>query len=51
MKSLKQLWLEEEGQGMTEYAVVLVSIVAVLLAALVIFRGKINTYLSDIKFT
>lgn len=51
MKSVKQLYLEEWGQGMTEYAVVLASIVAVVIAALVILRDKISTYLSFIKFT
>lgn len=50
MKSVRQLW-QEEAQGLTEYAVVLMVIVAVVIGVLASFVAKINAYLSAIKFT
>ena len=50
MNLVKKLWKEEEGQGLTEYAVVLVAIVGIVIAALVIFGDKIKTYITNINF-
>lgn len=50
MNLVKKLWKEEEGQGLTEYAVVLVAIVGIVVAALVIFGDKIKQYITDINF-
>ena len=42
MKKLVALLKEEEGQGMTEYGLIIGLIVVIVVAALVIFRTKIT---------
>jgi pilus assembly protein Flp/PilA len=41
MKKIKALFREEEGQGMTEYGLVLGIIAVAVVAALVLLRGQI----------
>lgn len=48
MAKLKGLFLEEEGQGMTEYAIVLGVIAVGAIAALVLFGGKITAFITNI---
>ena len=47
----KRLVKEEEGQGMTEYALIIGIVAVFLVAALVIFRGKIADLFNNIQFT
>ncbi|MEA4925949.1 MAG: Flp family type IVb pilin [Syntrophomonadaceae bacterium] len=49
MNFLKKLWQEEEGQGLTEYAIIVAALVVVIVAAITIFGEQINTFVSDIK--
>ena len=41
--TLKRLWLDESGQGATEYILILVVVVALVLA----FKGKIVQIITD----
>lgn len=49
MNLMNRLFREEEGQGMTEYAIVLAGIVGVVAAALLIFGPKINDFITAIN--
>lgn len=49
MNIFKRLCKEEEGQGLTEYALVVAGLVAVIIAAVTIFGGKINTFVGGIS--
>ena len=52
MKALMaRLWKEEAGQGMTEYALIIGIVAVFLVAALVVFRGKIADLFSQVQFT
>ena len=42
-KTLKQLWEDESGQGATEYILILVVVVALVMA----FKGKITTIIGE----
>ena len=48
MNLLKNLVVEEEGQGMTEYGVVLGVIAVAVVGTLVTLRGEIETMFSDV---
>ena len=41
MNVLKRLWKEEEGQGMTEYGLIIGIVSVLLITVLVAFRGKL----------
>lgn len=49
MKLMKRLWREEEGQGLTEYALLLAALVIIIIVALAIFGNKINAFISGIN--
>lgn len=49
MKLMKRLWKEEEGQGLTEYALVLAMIVIVVTAVLLIFKPKLGNLINGIE--
>jgi len=38
---LKRLWKEEEGQGMTEYGLIIGLVAILLIAALISFKDKL----------
>ncbi|MFZ3577021.1 Flp family type IVb pilin [Virgibacillus sp. DJP39] len=48
MKKLKGLFLEEEGQGMTEYGLVLGVIAVGVVAVLITMRGQIKTMFDNV---
>ena len=48
MQKLKGLFLEEEGQGMTEYAIVLGVIAVGAIGVLVTFGGDITAYITKV---
>ncbi|KGX83387.1 MULTISPECIES: Flp family type IVb pilin [Pontibacillus] len=48
MELLKQLVVEEEGQGMTEYGLVLGVIAVAVVGILVSLRGEITTMFQDV---
>lgn len=49
LNKMKNLFVGEEGQGMTEYALVLGIIAIGAIAALVLLRGQINTLITNVK--
>jgi pilus assembly protein Flp/PilA len=48
MKKVKALFVEEQGQGMTEYALVLGTVVVAVIAALALFGPKLGTLFNDV---
>ncbi|WP_141771926.1 Flp family type IVb pilin [Rossellomorea aquimaris] len=42
MNKLKQLAVEEEGQGLSEYGLVVAGVVVIVVAALALLEGEIN---------
>jgi pilus assembly protein Flp/PilA len=42
LKKMKALFTEEEGQGMTEYGLILALIAVAVIGVLVAFRGQIS---------
>ncbi len=48
---LKRLWKEEEGQGMTEYGLIIALIAVLLIGTLVAFKDKIAAVFTGMKFT
>jgi pilus assembly protein Flp/PilA len=46
--ALAQTREEEDGQGLTEYALILTLIAVVAIAALTLFGGKVTSYLSTV---
>jgi pilus assembly protein Flp/PilA len=48
MKKMKALFVEEQGQGMTEYGLVLGAVAVVVVAACVILKDKIGALLEGI---
>ncbi|WP_394139282.1 Flp family type IVb pilin [Cytobacillus oceanisediminis] len=51
LNRIKGLFIEEEGQGMTEYGMILGLVAVGVIAALIALKGKIVTLFTDIKFT
>lgn len=49
MKKLANLWREEDGQGMTEYGLVLGLIAVAVVTTLVFLRGEIVKIFEDVK--
>ncbi|QIZ07072.1 Flp family type IVb pilin [Priestia megaterium] len=49
MKKMKALLTEEQGQGMTEYGLVLAGIAVVVVAAVVILKDKIGDIFDSIS--
>jgi pilus assembly protein Flp/PilA len=47
MKKMRALFTEEEGQGMTEYGLVLGIIAVAVVAILVAMRGQITTLFTN----
>ncbi|MDA8211193.1 MAG: Flp family type IVb pilin [Clostridia bacterium] len=47
---LKRLWKEQEGQGMTEYGLIIALIAVLLTATLIAFKDKIAAVFNDMKF-
>jgi len=39
---LKNLWRDEQGQGLTEYALIIAFVAVVIIAVLIAFRGQIE---------
>jgi pilus assembly protein Flp/PilA len=48
MKKMKSLFTEEQGQGMTEYGLVLGVIAVAVVVALVALRGQITTLYNNV---
>lgn len=40
---LKSLWSDEQGQGLTEYALIIAFVSVVIIAVLIAFRGQIES--------
>lgn len=51
MNLMMRLFKEEEGQGMTEYALIIGIVAVFLIAVLVLFRNKIGNLFNDMSFT
>ncbi len=49
MNTIKRLVHEEEGQGMAEYALILVAIAVACIAAYKLLGGEINNTIDDVK--
>jgi pilus assembly protein Flp/PilA len=49
LNEIKNLVAEEEGQGMTEYGLLLAVIVVVVVAALALLKGSITSLFTDIQ--
>ncbi|NHC41382.1 Flp family type IVb pilin [Bacillus sp. MM2020_1] len=49
MKKMKALLTEEQGQGMTEYGLVLAGIAVVVVGAVVILKDKIGAIFTSIS--
>lgn len=51
MKLMRRLWKEEEGQGLTEYALLLATIVIIVGIVLVIFSDKLKALFNNMTLT
>ena len=49
LNKIKGLVKEEQGQGLTEYGLLLAVVVVVVVAALTIFRGSLNTLFTTVQ--
>jgi pilus assembly protein Flp/PilA len=49
LKKIKGLFKEEEGQGMTEYGLILALIALAVIGALVLFREQITALFNKVK--
>jgi pilus assembly protein Flp/PilA len=49
INKMKNLFVEEQGQGMTEYGLILGAIAIGVVAALVLLRGQISTLITNVK--
>ncbi len=50
MSFVNRLYSEEEGQGLTEYALIITAVSITLIAALGIFKDKLIAVFANIKF-
>ena len=48
MQALRAFWKEDEGQGMIEYALVIVLIALMLILTQVFFADKIKNFFSNV---
>jgi pilus assembly protein Flp/PilA len=48
LKSLKQLWRDEEGASAVEYGLVVAGIAAVIIVVVFLVGGKLNNTLSKV---
>jgi pilus assembly protein Flp/PilA len=48
LQKLKNLVVEEEGQGLSEYGVLLAGVVVVVVAAVTLLKSQISTLFTDI---
>jgi pilus assembly protein Flp/PilA len=48
MKKMKALFVEEQGQGMTEYGLVLGAVAVVVVAACVLLKTQITALFTDV---
>jgi len=46
---MKELWINEEGQGMAEYGLIIALIAVVVIAALTLMGKKIMTKFTDVN--
>jgi pilus assembly protein Flp/PilA len=51
LNKFKGLFMEEEGQGMTEYGMILGLVAVGVIAALIALKGKIAALFNGISFT
>ena len=51
MQAVRAFWLDDEGQGMIEYAIIIVLIALVLIISQVFFADKIKNFFSNIGNT
>jgi pilus assembly protein Flp/PilA len=42
MKIMKDFWIDESGQGMVEYALIIALIAVALIASVVVFGGRVR---------
>ena len=45
---MREFWVQDEGQGMIEYALVIVLIAIVLIISQVFFAGQIKNFFSNV---
>lgn len=48
LKKMKDLVLKEEGQGLSEYGILLAAVVAIVGVAVIMLRDQIKTLFTDI---
>ena len=51
LNTLKKLVVEEQGQGMAEYGLILAGVAVVVLGAVFALGGRISTLFQGISFT
>lgn len=51
MDLVKKLWTEEEGQGMTEYGLIIALVSVLLIGVLVGFKDKIAAVFNGMNFS
>lgn len=49
LKKLKALFVEEEGQGMTEYGLIIGLVAVVLIGVIVVMRGQIASLFTSVS--
>jgi Flp pilus assembly pilin Flp len=50
-RGMREFWVHDEGQGMAEYALIIVLIALVLIISQVFFAGQIKNFFSNIGNT
>lgn len=51
MHSMMRLFKEEEGQGMTEYALIIGFVAVALIVTMIAFKDKIKTFFNGLSFS
>jgi pilus assembly protein Flp/PilA len=49
LNKIKNFLMEEEGQGLSEYGLILAGVVVVAVAAVALLTGQLNTLFTQIK--